>query len=184
MKWINSFPEVREVCYWHSASSSSYIFTFQLCMVAHHRSQVPVIPRTCEKREAWATCLGVAPPTVSWGLLHESSVRKIPHMLAYRTTWWRHFSIDSPSPQMTLACVNLKKKKMLASTVSLRSAWATEDPVFKNKQNKRCICFYTIRQLGSKGHKMPEKRQCVTIDRIMFLPKHADTHGLCAFLKD
>lgn len=48
-----------------------------------------------------------SPPTVSWVLPNQPSVKKTPHSLAHRPIWWEHFSAEVPSFQMTLTCMEL-----------------------------------------------------------------------------
>lgn len=37
------------------------------------------------------TCPEVASPTVIWALLYQQLIKKIPHILAHRPIFWRHF---------------------------------------------------------------------------------------------
>lgn len=63
-------------------------------------------------------CSGLPLPTVSWDLPYQS-LSKIPHRLAYKANWWRHFSIEASSSQMTLAGVKLTKLTIMVSFIPL-----------------------------------------------------------------
>lgn len=81
----------------------------------------------------WTTCPGREASSVSWALRYQSPTKKMPHRLASRPTWWKHFLRWGSSSQRILVCVTLTrlyqgKVVKLKSTVTVLpwcQVWST-----------------------------------------------------------
>jgi hypothetical protein len=60
------------------------------------------------------TSPGMVPPTRSWALPYQSSVKNIPHKLAHRPSWWRYPFNWGLFFLMKLACIKLTKENRAA----------------------------------------------------------------------
>lgn len=68
-----------------------------------------------------STYLEMVPPTVGWSLLHQSTVKQVPHIFPHRPIWSRQILNQFFPLQVILGCSKIKMLIRTQSTLSLRS---------------------------------------------------------------